>query len=156
MRSISRRADCCRPQDAEGRAPMSDRLREPPAPTVRIDKWLWAARFFKTRSLAQEAIEQGRVRVDDERVKTARLLRIDERVWLRVGDVEREVIVRGLSDQRGPASVAQQLYAETAQSETQRLAAREHRKLYAEPAHDIHGRPTKRDRRALERAKSEG
>lgn len=132
---------------------MSERSREPAAAVVRIDKWLWAARFFKTRSLAQEAIEQGRVRVDDERVKTARALRVDERVWLKVGDVEREVIVRGLSDQRGPASVAQQLYTETPESEAARLQAREHRKLFAEPAHEIIGRPTKRDRRALTRAR---
>ena len=135
---------------------MSGRSNESLAASVRIDKWLWAARFFKTRSLAQEAIEQGRVKVDDERVKTARSLRIDERVWLKVGDVEREVIVRGLSDQRGPASVAQLLYTETVQSEAARTAAREHRRLYSEPAHDIHGRPTQRDRRALERARGEG
>jgi len=126
------------------------------AGAVRLDKWLWAARFYKTRSLAQDAIEQGRVRVDGERVKTARVLRIGERVWLRIGEVEREVIVMGLSDQRGPAPVAQQLYAETADSESARLAAREHRRLHAEPALEIHGRPTKRDRRALERARGEG
>jgi ribosome-associated heat shock protein Hsp15 len=122
---------------------------------VRVDKWLWAARFFKTRGLAQEAIDLGRVLVEGERVKTARLLRIGERIALRSGEVERLVIVRGLSDQRGPAPAAQQLYEETAESIAAREAARERRRLFDEPAHEIEGRPTKRDRRALDRARGE-
>lgn len=124
-------------------------------PHVRVDKWLWAARFFKTRGLAQEAIDLGRVLVEGERVKTARLLRLGERIALRSGEVERLVIVRGLSDQRGPAPVAQQLYEETAESIAAREAARERRRLFDEPAHEIEGRPTKRDRRALDRARGE-
>jgi len=120
---------------------------------MRLDKWLWAARFFKTRSLAQDAIEQGRARVNDERVKTARMLRVGERVTLRIETQEREVIVLALSEQRGPASVAQTLYQETGKSIAAREAAREQRRLYAEPAHDIVGRPTKRDRRQLDRTR---
>jgi ribosome-associated heat shock protein Hsp15 len=122
---------------------------------MRIDKWLWAARFFKTRGLAQDAIEHGRVLVEGERVKTARTLRIGERVEVRVAELVRTVIVRGLSDQRGPAIVAQQLYEETAESVVAREAAREQRRFFAEPARAIEGRPTKRDRRALERARGD-
>ena len=142
---------------------MSDRMpsmapdrRSPGGAPVRVDKWLWAARFFKTRGLAQEAIDLGRVLVEGERVKTARMLRLGERIELRTGEIERVVIVRGLSDQRGPAPVAQQLYDETAESITAREAARERRRLFGEPAHEIEGRPTKRDRRALDRARGEG
>jgi len=122
---------------------------------MRIDKWLWAARFFKTRGLAQDALENGRVLVEGERVKTARLLRVGERVSVRVGEEQREVTVRGLSEQRGPASVAQQLYEESTGSVAAREAARERRRLYREPALALEGRPTKRDRRALERARGE-
>lgn len=120
---------------------------------VRLDKWLWAARFFKTRSLAQDAIEQGRVRVNEERVKTARQLRVGERVSIRIESVDRQVIVQALSEQRGPAPVAQTLYQETAESLMAREAAREQRRLFAEPAQAIVGRPTKRDRRQLERSR---
>jgi ribosome-associated heat shock protein Hsp15 len=120
---------------------------------MRIDKWLWAARFFKTRGLAQDAIENGRVLVDDERIKVARTLRVGETVTVRVADVVRTVIVRELSEQRGPAPVAQRLYEETAESVAAREAARERRRFAAEPALAIEGRPTKRDRRALDRAR---
>ncbi len=120
---------------------------------MRIDKWLWAARFFKTRGLAQEAIDNGRVLVEGERVKTARTLRIGERVSVRVGEVAREVVVRGLSEVRGPASVAQTLYDATAESVVAREAERERRRLFAEPARTIEGRPTKRDRRVLDRTR---
>jgi ribosome-associated heat shock protein Hsp15 len=120
---------------------------------MRIDKWLWAARFFKTRGLAQDAIDGARVLVEGERVKTARTLRVGETVTVRVGDVVRVVEVRGLSEQRGPAAVAQQLYEETAESLVAREAERERRRLFSEPAHAIEGRPTKRDRRVLDRAK---
>jgi ribosome-associated heat shock protein Hsp15 len=122
---------------------------------MRIDKWLWAARFFKTRGLAQDAIDGARVLVEGERVKTARTLRIGETVTVRIGDVVRVVEVHGLSEQRGPAALAQQLYEETAESLVARAAERERRRLFSEPAHAIEGRPTKRDRRALDRAKGE-
>jgi len=130
---------------------MTESLQRP----VRLDKWLWAARFFKTRSLAQDAIEQGRVRVAEERVKTARLLRVGERVSIRIESIERQVIVQALLEQRGPASVAQTLYQETAESVVAREAAREQRRLFAEPAQAIVGRPTKRDRRQLERTRGD-
>ncbi|HYF58479.1 MAG TPA: RNA-binding S4 domain-containing protein [Burkholderiaceae bacterium] len=120
---------------------------------MRIDKWLWAARFFKTRGLAQDAIDNGRVLVEGERVKTARTLRVGETVAVRVGETERVVTVRGLSEQRGPAPVAQQLYEETAESVAARDAQRERRRFFTEPAHAIEGRPTKRDRRAIDRAR---
>ncbi|MDO4682070.1 MAG: RNA-binding S4 domain-containing protein [Lautropia sp.] len=121
------------------------------SPPVRIDKWLWAARFFKTRSLAQQAVENGRVLVDGERVKVARLLKGEELVRIRVGDVQREVRVMGLSGVRGPAPVAQTLYKETPESEAARLAAAERRRFEREPAAGMHGRPSKRDRRELSR-----
>lgn len=123
---------------------------------MRIDTWLWAARFFRTRGLAQDAIGHGRVLVDGERVKNARTLRVGERVTVRTGEVERDVLVLGLSDRRGPAVEAQQLYAETADSVAAREAARERRRLQVEPARTIQGRPTKRDRRVLDRARDEG
>ena len=118
---------------------------------VRIDKWLWAARFFKTRGLAQTAIENGRVLVGGDRVKRARNLHGGELVSVRVGDVERQVRVLGLSEQRGPAPVAQLLYEETAESLAKRETARRERRVVLDPAAVIAaGRPTKRDRRRLE------
>jgi ribosome-associated heat shock protein Hsp15 len=121
-------------------------------PDVRIDKWLWAARFFKTRSLAQGAIESGRALVGGERVKLARSLKIGDEVTIRIGDLERVVAVRRLSDQRGPAPVAQQLYEETPASIRKRVEETARRALYSEPAQAIgHGRPTKRERRSLDR-----
>jgi ribosome-associated heat shock protein Hsp15 len=122
---------------------------------MRIDKWLWAARFFKTRGLAQDAIDNGRVLVEGERIKAARTLRVDERVSVRIDTTVRHVVVRDLSEQRGPAPVAQRLYEETPESIVAREAAREQRALMGEPARAIPGRPTKRDRRAIQRARGE-
>ena len=119
---------------------------------LRIDKWLWAARFFKTRGLAQDAIAAGHVLVGGARVKLARPVRPGDEVGVRIGDLERTVIVRGLSDRRGAASVAQALYEETPESVRRRVEAQARRALEREPADAIErGRPTKRDRRALER-----
>jgi len=120
---------------------------------LRIDKWLWAARFFKTRGLAQQAIEQGRVRVGDERVKPARSLRVGERLRIQQSsDHEREVIVVELSAERGPAVQAQTLYRETDESVRACEARVEARRLAPEPAQAIEGgRPTKRQRRDLDR-----
>ncbi len=118
---------------------------------ARIDKWLWAARFFKTRSLAAEEVQRGRVLIDGQAVKPAREVRIGETLTVWQGAVKKTVVVKGLSLQRGPAPVAQQLYEETAQSLSERAAATEQRRLSPEPAASIQGgRPTKRDRRALE------
>ena len=117
---------------------------------LRIDKWLWAARFFKTRSLAQDAVDNGRVLVEGERVKVAHALRPGRRVTVRVGDSEQVVLVRGLSDQRRGAPEARLLYEETAESMQARQAQRERRRLFTEPAAALHGRPTKRDRRRID------
>lgn len=116
---------------------------------LRLDKWLWAARFFKTRSLAQAAIEAGRVLVEGERVKIAHALRVGRRVTVRVGEVEQVVTVRGLSDQRRGAPEARLLYEETEESAQARERQRERRRLFVEPAAAIRGRPTKRDRRRI-------
>lgn len=121
---------------------------------LRLDKWLWAARFFKTRSLATDAIERGRVKVNDERVKPARNVRIGDLLDIDNGSSEWQVRVEDLSDKRGPAPVAQQLYAETEWSVQRRQQEAERRHLFAEPAEAIHGRPTKRDRRQLDRSRS--
>lgn len=123
---------------------------------VRIDKWLWAARFFKTRSLAQTAIEAGRALVDGERVKLARAVHLGDKVSVRVGEIQREVVVMKLSDQRGPAPVAQALYQETPESIRARVEAVARKALYKEPTFALDGgRPTKRNRRDLERIRSE-
>jgi ribosome-associated heat shock protein Hsp15 len=117
---------------------------------LRLDKWLWAARFFKTRGLAADEIGKGRVQVNGQVAKASRELRVGDLVGIRQGPVERTVVVRALSTIRGPAPQAQQLYEETAESIAARLAAAEQRKTAAEPANAIeHGRPTKRDRRQL-------
>ncbi|MFN8894229.1 MAG: RNA-binding S4 domain-containing protein [Betaproteobacteria bacterium] len=122
---------------------------EPPA-KLRLDKWLWAARFCKTRALATDEIDKGRVRVNEQVVKPARELKVGDRVELRQGVVLRTVVVRGLSAVRGPAPVAQALYEETPASIAAREAAAERRRLAPEPAAAIdQGRPTKRDRRQL-------
>jgi ribosome-associated heat shock protein Hsp15 len=119
---------------------------------VRLDKWLWAARFYKTRGLAQTAIEKGHVLVGGERVKVARNLKLGERVSISIGDIERLIDVAGLSDVRRAAPIAQLLYRETPESIAKREAQAERRRLYPEPARGIVGRPTKRDRRDLARA----
>jgi ribosome-associated heat shock protein Hsp15 len=117
---------------------------------VRLDKWLWAARFYKTRALAAEEIGRGRVQVNGAPVKAARELKPGDLLQLRQGLVQRTVQVLGLSTARGPAPVAQALYAETPESIAARLKAAEARRLGAEPAMAIEqGRPTKRDRRQL-------
>ncbi|HQS99458.1 MAG: RNA-binding protein [Hydrogenophilales bacterium 16-64-46] len=119
--------------------------------TMRIDKWLWAARFFKTRSLALAAIENGRVKLDGQRVKPAREVKPGDRLAIRIGDHEWTLTIRGLSMQRGPAPVAQQLYAEDADSHARRQQQVRDRTLDAAPEAAIRGRPTKRDRRLIHR-----
>ena len=118
---------------------------------MRLDKWLWAARFFKTRGLAQQAIESGRVTLNAQRVKCSHALKPSDAVVVRVGDYQWQVIVRALSDRRGPAAEARKLYDETPESRAERERRIELRRWSAEPAAGIRGRPTKRDRRTLER-----
>ena len=120
--------------------------------TVRLDKWLWAARFFKTRSLASEAVDTGKVKVGGERVKPARSLRVGDELAIDNGFDTWEVAVLGLSDKRGAASVARLLYRETPASIARREQLAEERKLFREPGTTIKGRPTKRDRRQLSKA----
>ena len=118
---------------------------------LRIDKWLWAARFYKTRSLATEEIDKGRVRVNDLEAKPAREVKPGDTVTLRQGPSTRTLVVRAISDKRGGAPQAQLLYEETEASLALRAQLSEQRRL--EPASTLeHGRPTKRDRRSIDKA----
>jgi ribosome-associated heat shock protein Hsp15 len=117
---------------------------------ARLDKWLWAARFFKTRSLSAEDIGKGRVQVNGQSAKASREVRPGDLVELRQGAVTRTVIVKASSDKRGSATIAQQLYEETAQSIQRRQQQALERQLNPEPSLSIEqGRPTKRDRRQM-------
>lgn len=116
---------------------------------VRIDKWLWAARFFKTRSLATEAVDLGRVRLAGERIKPAHEVRVGERYEISIGQGRIEIHVRALSSVRGTAPVARTLYEETPESIERRQRRAEVQRFGAEPAQQIKGRPTKRDGRLL-------
>jgi ribosome-associated heat shock protein Hsp15 len=117
---------------------------------MRLDKWLWAARFFKTRSLAQQAIAASRVKLNDERVKPAHDLKVGDSLSIRVGEYDWKLTVRALSEKRGPAVQARLLYEETAASRTERERRIDIRKFSPEPAATIKGRPTKKDRRDLD------
>lgn len=122
--------------------PLIDRLR--------LDKWLWAARLYKTRALAADEVERGRVRVNGQPAKPGRELKAGDLVELRQDSVVRALVVQALSAVRGPAPLAQTLYAETEESRLAREAAAERRRLAPEPAAtQTEGRPTKRDRRDL-------
>jgi ribosome-associated heat shock protein Hsp15 len=123
---------------------------------VRIDKWLWAARFFKTRSLAAEAVSAGKVELNGERVKPAKLIQLGDSVSVRIGPYLHVVHVRGVSERRGPASVAAALYEETAESAAARAKLAE--QLRMAPAAFVYeekGRPTKRNRREIDRFRDE-
>jgi ribosome-associated heat shock protein Hsp15 len=118
---------------------------------VRLDKWLWAARFYKTRSLSAEEIDKGRVRLNGQTTKPSREVKTGDVLELRIGPVLRTVTVQAISGMRGPAPVAALLYEETADSIALRLAAAEQRRLSPEPAQSIsQGRPTKRHRRDMD------
>jgi len=123
---------------------------------VRLDKWLWAARFFKTRALASEAIGGGKVQVNGDRAKRARPLQVGDEVRVRLGPYEHLVVVKALSARRGAAAVAAELYQERPES----VAAREALALQLKTLHAAFvpekGRPTKRDRREIERLKGRG
>ena len=118
---------------------------------VRLDKWLWAARLFKTRSAAAAAIGAGRVRIGGERVKPAREARVGDCVEISQREAPMRIVVRSLSSVRGPAAAARLLYEETAESSARRQRLREAHRLGAEPADTLKGRPTKRDARLLKR-----
>jgi ribosome-associated heat shock protein Hsp15 len=117
---------------------------------VRIDKWLWAARFFKTRSLASEAVAGGRVHVNGVRAKPAKGVGVGDRLEITLGQSVAEVEVRGVSDRRGPAQQAQALYEESEESRVRRAKEAEERRYIRVPGVDLGARPTKRDRRRLD------
>jgi ribosome-associated heat shock protein Hsp15 len=124
---------------------------------LRIDKWLWAARFYKTRTLASEEIDKGRVHINGVAVKPAREVKAGDLLQVRSGVITRSVTVLGVSDKRGSAPVAALLFAETLESLTLRAAAAESRRLAPEPALSLtQGRPTKRERRETDQARSWG
>jgi ribosome-associated heat shock protein Hsp15 len=118
---------------------------------LRIDKWLWAARFFKTRSLASDAVEKGRVRIGGANVKPSKDVRVGDLVEIEIEHVLWQVNVLGICEVRGPAPIAQTLYAETDSGREKRVAESERRKTYREPAAALQGRPTKRDRRIIDK-----
>ncbi len=123
---------------------------------MRIDKWLWAARFFKTRSLAGRACDLGRIESNGVTAKAAREVRVGDRLRIRTESHQFEVDVRALSEMRGPAAVAQTLYEETAESREARARLAEERKALAQWEVLPEGRPSKRDRRELERFRGRG
>jgi len=120
---------------------------------MRLDKWLWAARWFKTRGLAQQAIASGRVRLHEERIKPAQPLKVGDLLEIRISETVWQVQVEALSDKRGPAPQARKLYAESAASRAERQRRADLRRFGAEPAAALKGRPTKRDRRMLDKLK---
>ncbi|MGO4762142.1 RNA-binding S4 domain-containing protein [Cupriavidus sp. 2KB_3] len=116
----------------------------------RIDKWLWCARFFKTRSLAAEAVERGRVEVNGQPVKNSREVKPGDAVMIHAHQQRWEIEVKGVAASRGPAPVAQSLYAEAPESQARRLEEAERRRMQPEPTAQLQGRPTKRDRRRID------
>ena len=120
---------------------------------IRIDKWLWAARFFKTRSLASQAVEGGRVKLNDARVKPAKAVRIGDRLDIHIGAYDWSITVRALSDRRGSTASARELYAEDEKSIERRSAAVAMRRQGVDPYPEHGGRPVKRQRRILQRVR---
>ena len=118
---------------------------------MRIDKWLWAARFFKTRGLAQTAVAGGKVRLNGERVKPAKELKPGDELAVRVGEYDWNVTVKALSDRRGPAPAARELYEESEQSRARRAAQIADRRAQGSLWGERKGRPSKRDRRRIVR-----
>jgi ribosome-associated heat shock protein Hsp15 len=118
---------------------------------MRLDKWLWAARFYKTRSLASDAVDGGKVKLNGAAAKPAKDVKPGDRLHIRAGEQDWEVVVQGLNEQRRPAPEARLLYQETPESTQQRAQAAELRKLAPMPGAEEKGRPTKRDRRQMSR-----
>lgn len=117
---------------------------------MRVDKWLWAARFFKTRGLAQQAIAAGHVKRNGDRVKASHAVGPGDALLVQLGDYRWDIVVRAIAERRGPAAEARKLYEETAAGRAERERRMDLRRWAAEPAAGIKGRPTKRDRRRLE------
>jgi ribosome-associated heat shock protein Hsp15 len=118
--------------------------------SIRIDKWLWAARFFKSRGAATEAVVGGRVRLNSERVKPSKEVRCADTVEVRIGEVRRTVVVKGVADKRGPARVVATLYEETPESIAGRERGAAERRLARPPGADLGLRPTKQGRRRID------
>jgi len=118
---------------------------------VRIDIWLWAARFFKTRSLAQQAVAGGRVKLNGERVKVAHAVKPGDALLVRIAEFDWDIVVRELSERRGPAEQARKLYEESEAGRAERQKRMDQRRWGTEPALQLKGRPTKRDRRLMEK-----
>jgi ribosome-associated heat shock protein Hsp15 len=127
-------------------------MHDPQAP-VRLDKWLWAARLMKTRALATEAVNGGRVHLNGRAVKPSKEIRPGDELEVTVGETRRTVIVQGTAEKRGPAPEAQRLYEETPESVVDRERLAEQRRLSRPLGTDLGGRPTKRDRRIYERTR---
>ncbi len=125
------------------------------AERVRIDKWLWAARFFKTRGLAQTAVAGGKVKLNGDRVKPAKAVAVGDVLTIHIGEFEWFITVMVLSDRRGPAEVARTLYVESESSHARRVAQVAERRAQAAKWGERKGRPTKRERRDLERWRDE-
>ena len=117
---------------------------------VRLDRWLWAARFFKTRSLASAGVCGGKVQVNGERAKAAKMVHVGDQVRVRVGPYEFHVVVRALGERRGSAAAAAILYAETPNSQAARARLAEQHRLAPSTRYEGKGRPTKRDRRRID------
>lgn len=128
---------------------MNNKNKQETASEVRIDKWLWAARFFKTRSLAADAVTGGKVALNDARPKPSRVIRAGDHLNIRRGTYEWSIVVKGTSNYRGAATDAQALYEETEESKSKRQAATVPRKLERSPDFDSPRRPSKKDRRAI-------
>ena len=135
---------------------MSDKQIEENNESIRIDKWLWAARFFKTRSLAADAVTGGKIDVNDAGAKPSRIMRLGDKLSIRRGPYESTVVVKGLAKVRGPASEAQLLYEETEESIRNRELASAQLKLERPPEFHSPGRPSKKDRRAVLRFTKRG
>ena len=128
---------------------MSDKEIEETNESIRIDKWLWAARFFKTRSLAADAVTGGKIDVNGARAKPSRIMRLGDKLSIRRGPYESTIVVKGLAKLRGPASEAQLLYEETEESIRRRELTSAQLKLERPPEFHSPGRPSKKDRRAV-------
>ncbi|MGI8510615.1 MAG: RNA-binding S4 domain-containing protein [Gemmatimonadaceae bacterium] len=118
--------------------------------SLRLDKWLWAARFYKTRAIASDAVDGGKVHLNGDRVKRSKGIRIGDVVQLRAGPFEQRVVVRAISERRGPATVAAELYEELPESVLAREAMAAQRRLESFPGSEDVGRPSKRERRQID------
>ncbi len=140
---------------AKSTSPESDSGSRGECPGLRLDRWLWAARFFKTRSLAKAAVEGGRVHLEGQRTKPAKEVHVGQTLEITRGSTQQTIVVRALSEQRGPAKVAQTLYAETAASIEAREAASALRRMQRAGLVVPERKPSKRDRRELKKLKSQ-